>query len=102
MTAQFNFQMKHRTDQREWEAIEVYYKTHCDRTTAIRYARKLSKMFQSEIRMTEGTEPLKTSGTYIYENAEPLKLKFKGKIGKVIETTNPNSNESKRFERLSD
>lgn len=102
MKAQFNFQMKQRKDKREWEEIEVYYQTLCERTTAVRYARNLSKIFKSEIRMTEGTEPLKTSGTYIYENAEPLKLKFKGKIGKVIETTNPNSNESKRFERLSD
>lgn len=68
MEAQFNFQMKQRKDKREWEDIETYYQTHCDRTTAIRYARKLSKMFQSEIRLTQGTEPLKTSGTYIYEN----------------------------------
>lgn len=80
MTAQFNFQMKHRSDKREWEAIEVYYTTYCDRTTAIRYARKLSKMFHSEIRMTEGTEPLKTSGTYIYEHAEPLKIRNYGKL----------------------
>ncbi|AZA47047.1 addiction module toxin RelE [Chryseobacterium carnipullorum] len=68
MEAQFNFQMKHRKDRRGWEAIEVYYKTHCDRTKAIRYARNLSKIFNSEIRMTQGTEPLKLSGTYIYEN----------------------------------
>lgn len=80
MTAQFNFQMKHRSDKRKWEAIEVYYQTHCDRTTAIRYARKLSKMFQSEIRLTEGTEPLKTSGTYIYEHTEPLKIRNYGKL----------------------
>ena len=80
MTAQFNFQMKHRTDKRNWEEIEVYYKTHCDRTTAIRYARNLSKMFKSEIRLTEGKEPLKTSGTYIYEQAEPLKIRNYGKL----------------------
>lgn len=65
--AQFNFQVKSRKDIREWEQIEVYYKTHCNRTTAIRYARRLSKMFKSEIRMTQGTEPLKASGTYIKE-----------------------------------
>ena len=68
MKAQFNFQMKQRKDRREWEEIEVYYQTLCDRTTAIRYARKLSTIFKSEIRLTQGTEPLKTSGTYIYEN----------------------------------
>ena len=67
MIAQFNFQMKQRKDSREWEEIEVYYQTHCNRTTAIRHARRLSKIFKSEIRLTQGTEPLKTSGTYIYE-----------------------------------
>lgn len=64
---QFNFQVKSRKDTREWEQIEVYYKTYCNRTTAIRYARRISKLFKSEIRMTQGTEPLKTSGTYIKE-----------------------------------
>lgn len=80
MEAQFNFQMKHRKDKREWEEIEIYYQTHCDRPTAIRYARNLSKIFNSEIRMTQGKEPLKLSGTYFYENAEPLKIKNYGKL----------------------
>ena len=80
MEAQFNFQVKHRNDKREWEEIGVYYQTHCDRTTAIRYARKLSKIFNSEIRMTQGENPFKTSGTYIYENAEPLKIRNYGKL----------------------
>ena len=53
MEAQFNFQLRHRNDKREWEDIEVYYQTHCDRTTAIRYAKRLSKTFNSEIRLTE-------------------------------------------------
>lgn len=75
MEAQYNFQVKHFNDPREWEAIEVYYKTHCDHATAIRYARKLSKVFKSEVRLTQGTEPFKTSGTYIHENSEPLKIK---------------------------
>ena len=72
--------MKNRNDKREWENIEVYYQTHCDRTTAIRYARKLSKIFNSEIRMTQGANPFKASGTYIYENAEPLKIINYGKL----------------------
>ena len=67
MESQFNFQMKQREDKREWERIEIYYQTHCDRMTAVRYARKLSKIFKSEIRLTQGSEPFKTSGTYIYE-----------------------------------
>lgn len=65
--AQFNFQVKSRKDTRQWDNIEVYYRTYCDRTTAIRYARRISKIFKSEIRLTQGTEPLKTSGTYIRE-----------------------------------
>ena len=68
MESQYNFQMKQRKDRREWEDVAVYYQTNCDRTTAIRYARKLSKIFKSEIRLTQGTEPFKTSGTYINEN----------------------------------
>ncbi len=68
MEAQFNFQMKHRKNKKEWENIEVYYQIYCDRMTAIRYARKLSKIFKSEIRLTQGAEPFKTSGTYINEN----------------------------------
>ena len=80
MEAQFNFQMKNRNDKREWKNIEVYYQTHCDRITAIRYARKLSKIFKSEVRLTEGKEPLKTSGTYINEQTEPLKIRNYGKL----------------------
>jgi len=81
MEAQFNFQIKNRKDdRRDWETIEVSYKIYCERNTAIRYARRLSKIFNSEIRMTQGAEPLKTSGTYIYEQAEPLKIKNYGKL----------------------
>ena len=54
MEAQFNFQLRQRNDKREWEDIEVYYQTYCDRTTAICYARNLSKIFNSEIRLTDG------------------------------------------------
>lgn len=68
MEAQFNFQMKQRADKKDWEKVTVYYQTHCNRTTAIRYARKLSRIFKSEIRLTQGEDPFKTSGTYIYEN----------------------------------
>lgn len=68
MEAQFNFQIKQKKDKRDWEEIEVYYLTECDRTTAVRYARKISKIFKSEIRLTQGAEPFRTSGTYIYEH----------------------------------
>ena len=80
MEVQFNFQLRHRNDKREWEEIEVYYQTYCDRATAICYARKLSKTFNSEVRLTEGKEPFKTSGTYIYEQTEPLKIRNYGKL----------------------
>ena len=63
MEAQFNFQLRHRNDKRECEEIEIYYQTYCDRTTAIHYARKLSKTINSEIRLTEGKETFKTSGS---------------------------------------
>ena len=80
MEAQFNFQLRHRNDKIDWEDVAVGYQIFCDRTTAIRYARKLSKIFNSEIRMTQGANPFKASGTYIYENAEPLKIKNYGKL----------------------
>jgi tryptophan synthase beta subunit len=65
MNTQFNFQMKPRNDRRDWEDVEIYYQTYCDRKTALHFARCFSKKYQSEIRLTEGKEPLKTSGTYI-------------------------------------
>lgn len=68
MDAQFNFQLRSDKDKKDWDQITAYYKTYCDRTTALRYARKLSLIFKSEIRMTEGADPFKTSGTYINEN----------------------------------
>ena len=80
MKAQFNFQLRNRNDKREWEEIGVYYQTYCDRSTAIHYARNLSKIFNSEVRLTEGKEPLKTSGTYINEQTEPLKIRNYGKL----------------------
>lgn len=80
MEAQFNFQIRHRNDKREWENIEIHDKTHCDREKAIRYARRLSKTFKSEIRMTQGTEPLKANGSYFNEYLEPLKIKNNGKL----------------------
>lgn len=54
MQKQFNFQLRQQNDRRDWGNIEVYYKTHCDRETAVRYARQISKTFKSEVRMTEG------------------------------------------------
>ena len=65
--AQFNFQVKSRKDTRQWDNIEVYYRTNCDRTTAIRYARRISKIFKSEIRLTQGVNPFRANGTYIRE-----------------------------------
>lgn len=64
---QFNFQVKSRKDTRQWENIEVYYRTYCDRSTAIRYARRISKIFKSEIRLTQGVNPFRANGTYIRE-----------------------------------
>lgn len=65
--AQFNFQVKSRKDTREWENIEVHYRTYCNRNTAIRYARRISKIFKSEIRLTQGVNPFRANGTYIRE-----------------------------------
>lgn len=68
MESQYNFQMKQRSDKKEWEQVEVVFKMDCDRAKAVQYAKNLSKKFNTEIRLTQGAEPFKTSGTYIYEN----------------------------------
>ena len=68
MEAQYNFQMKAKSDKNDWEKVEIFSQFYCERTTAIWYAKSLSRKFKSEIRLTEGKEPFKTSGTYIYEN----------------------------------
>lgn len=68
MEAQYNFQMKAKSDKNDWEKVEVFSQFYCERRTAIWYAKSLSRKFKSEIRLTEGKEPFKTSGTYIYEN----------------------------------
>ena len=68
MKSQYNFQMKSRNDRTEWEQVSIYLKIHCDRIAAIHYARSLSLKFNKEIRLTQGVDPMKTSGTYIYEN----------------------------------
>lgn len=71
MESQYNFQMKSRNDRTEWEQVAIYLKIHCDRTTVIHYARSLSLslIFNKEIRLTQGADPMKTSGTYIYEKS---------------------------------
>ena len=68
MDSQFNFQVRQGKDKKDWEQITVYDQTQCDRTTAIGHARKLSRIFKSEVRLTQGTDPFETSGTYINEN----------------------------------
>ena len=61
MESQYNFQMKSRSDRKEWEQITVYLEIHCDRTTAVHYARSLSKKFNMEIRMTQELTPSKVA-----------------------------------------
>lgn len=42
MEAQYNFQMKPKSDKNDWEKVEIFSQFYCERTTAIRYA----KVFQ--------------------------------------------------------
>ena len=44
MEAQFNFQIKHRNNKTDWEDVAVGYQIFCDRATAVRYARRISKI----------------------------------------------------------
>ncbi len=49
MESQYNFQMKSRSDRKEWEQVKVYLEIHCNRTTAVHYARSLAKKFDREL-----------------------------------------------------
>lgn len=80
MLTQFNFQVRNRKDRTDSQEIEVYCRAYCERTIAVRRAKNISKIFKSEVRLTEGSEPLKTSASYFYEISEPRKNLDYGKL----------------------
>ena len=70
METKYNYQIRKVSDKREWNDIELIQRASDDRVTAIIYGRRLARVFNAEIRMTEGDDPVKANGTYISDNWE--------------------------------
>lgn len=66
-TTQYNFQVRSLDNRKDWESIEPMRRNYNNRTIALLFARKLSRDFKAEVRVTEGTMPFTTSGIYIRE-----------------------------------
>ncbi|OJV50980.1 MAG: hypothetical protein BGO31_10965 [Bacteroidetes bacterium 43-16] len=65
METNYNYQIKIVGDTREWRDIEAIQKSAKDRVTAIQYGRRLARVFNAEIRMTDKPDYKKASGTYL-------------------------------------
>ena len=70
METKYNYQIRIKSDKRDWVDIEAIQRPSNDRVTAIIYGRRLARVFNAEIRMTEGDDPGKASGTYISDKWE--------------------------------
>lgn len=65
MEIQYNYQIRIPSDKRDWDEIEAIQRIASDRVLAIQYGRRLARVFNAEVRMTDGSDHLKTSGTYL-------------------------------------
>lgn len=65
MERQYNYQIRPFSDKRDWDDIEAIKRSENDRVAAIIYGKRLARAFKAEVRMTEGDDPAKTSGTYL-------------------------------------
>lgn len=70
METKYNYQIKKANDKRDWHKIEAIQRPSNDRVTAIIYGRRLARVFNAEIRMTEGDDPGRASETYISDKCE--------------------------------
>jgi hypothetical protein len=64
MKTRFNFQIKPLATRSPWDEIAAHVRYFPDRVTAIHFARKLARLFDAEIRLTEGSHHNKASGAY--------------------------------------
>ncbi|MNJ95327.1 hypothetical protein D3C87_130370 [compost metagenome] len=65
MDIQYNYQIRIPSDKRDWDEIEAIQRIAADRVLAIQYGRRLARVFNAEVRMTDGSDHLNTSGTYL-------------------------------------
>lgn len=66
METRFNFQINPDDARKDWEDIPVIPKIMPDRIQAIQLAKKVSRLFKAEVRLTEGNYPYTTSGAYFH------------------------------------
>ncbi|MDR2272036.1 MAG: hypothetical protein LBF27_14115 [Sphingobacterium sp.] len=65
MERKFNFQIN--SDKyRYWEDVPVISTVLPDRFSAVLIARNAAKLFKADVRMSEGKEAMKTSGSYFF------------------------------------
>ncbi|MET4545657.1 hypothetical protein ABIE26_002975 [Pedobacter africanus] len=62
LKCQFNFQIN--TDRRSWDEVPVRSKWFENRIQAVKLAYRVAKRYTAEVRLTEGTHPFTTSGSY--------------------------------------
>lgn len=65
MEIQYNYQIRVPDDKRDWEEIGAIQRYATDRVLAIQYGRRLARVFNAEVRMTDGPDHKNTSGTYL-------------------------------------
>ena len=65
MKTRFNFQINAHTTRKPWDEVAAHVRHFSDRAAAVQFARKLARLFDAEIRLTEGSDPARLSGSYI-------------------------------------
>jgi len=64
MNTTYNFQINPDKERRQWDEIKAHAYPFEDRVTAVLFAKRLARVFQAEVRMTEGRDPARLSGSY--------------------------------------
>ncbi len=65
METKYNYQIRKTTDKRDWDDIDIIQRSAADRFDAIQYGKRLARVYNAEIRMTEGSDHKNSSGTYL-------------------------------------
>lgn len=68
----YNYQIRLKSDKRDWADIEVLKRNATDRFDAIQYGKRLARVFNAEIRMTDGPDHRKSSATYLRDEFDNI------------------------------
>lgn len=66
MLTRFNFQVNPDGRRKAWDAVPIKIKFLANWVDAVSLAKRASKIFKAEVRLTEGIKPLDKSGAYFY------------------------------------